>query len=151
MKTGERIALLRKEHGMSQQELADVLGVSRQAVSKWELDDSVPSVENFVRLSKLFSVSVDSLLQDGMESENTAKAAAPSPGVPKKQLDAWHTVRQVLFTLCAVISLIIAGMHLALTIDKWNAEWPVPIERLERDDNVDLSQAVWFSPTIVIP
>lgn len=153
MKTGERIALLRKERGMSQQELADRLGVSRQSISKWELDDSIPSIENFVRLGDLFDTSIDSLVCGNSKGGNPVEHISPAQEhtISGKHLGIWHTVQQVLFTLCAVISLVIAGMHLALTIDKWNAEWPVPIERLEQDDNIDLSQAVQFSPTIVIP
>ena len=61
---GEKIQRLRKERGMTQEELSGQLTVSRQAISKWELGESVPDTENVVQLSKLFNVSTDYLLHD---------------------------------------------------------------------------------------
>ncbi|MBQ2996260.1 MAG: helix-turn-helix transcriptional regulator, partial [Oscillibacter sp.] len=51
MTLGERLTALRKEKGMSQDALAGILGVSRQSVSKWETDASIPDLDNLVRLS----------------------------------------------------------------------------------------------------
>ena len=65
MSLGTNLALCRRYLGLSQAELADALNVSRQAISKWELDASVPSGENLVRLRELFGVSVDHLI-DGL-------------------------------------------------------------------------------------
>jgi len=66
---GERILMLRKERGLSQEDLAARLPVSRQAISKWELGESIPDTENIVQLSRLFGVSTDFLLVDGEEAE----------------------------------------------------------------------------------
>jgi transcriptional regulator with XRE-family HTH domain len=66
---GEKIHQLRKGKGLSQEELASRLTVSRQAVSKWELNESVPDTENVVQLSKIFGVSTDYLLNDEYESD----------------------------------------------------------------------------------
>lgn len=63
MTTGEKIAALRREQGLSQEALADKLGLSRQAVSKWEADQAVPGMDNLVELAKLFGVTVDALLR----------------------------------------------------------------------------------------
>lgn len=62
MQLGEKIKQLRKEKGYSQEKLAEVLGVSRQAVTKWETDTGIPDIENIVALSKVFDLSVDELL-----------------------------------------------------------------------------------------
>lgn len=62
MNINEKIMLLRKQHGWSQEELAYRLDVSRQAVSKWESGASVPEVDKIVLLSKIFSISTDELL-----------------------------------------------------------------------------------------
>lgn len=59
---GDRIVTLRKAVGLSQEQLAEVVGVSRQAISKWETSQSLPEVDKLVLLSKAFSVSVDELL-----------------------------------------------------------------------------------------
>jgi transcriptional regulator with XRE-family HTH domain len=61
---GEKIHQLRKERGLSQEQLASKVTVSRQAISKWELGEAVPDVHNIVQLSKLFNVSTDYLLLD---------------------------------------------------------------------------------------
>ena len=59
---GNRLAKLRKEHGYSQEELADKLSISRQAISKWENGESDPSTENLIALSKLYGCSLDALV-----------------------------------------------------------------------------------------
>ena len=64
MSLDEKIQQLRKASGLSQEQLADQLGVSRQAVSKWELNDSVPDIDKIVLVSNLFSISTDELLKD---------------------------------------------------------------------------------------
>lgn len=62
MTFGEKLKLLRKQKRLSQEQLASQLTVSRQAISKWELDNSFPNTKNIIQLSKLFDVSTDYLL-----------------------------------------------------------------------------------------
>lgn len=62
MTLGENICRLRKERGMSQGDLADRLGVSRQSVSKWETNGSVPDLDRLVAMSRLFGVTLDQLV-----------------------------------------------------------------------------------------
>ncbi len=62
MSFGENLQMLRKKNQLSQEGLAEILGVSRQAVSKWELGEGYPEVEKLLILSKKLSVSLDSLL-----------------------------------------------------------------------------------------
>lgn len=84
MSIGQRIALKRKELGLSQEALGDQMGVSRQAIYKWESDLALPEIDKLVSLSKLFSVSVGWLL--GVEEgEDTAKEE--SRGMSQEQLD----------------------------------------------------------------
>lgn len=64
MHIAEKIKRLRKQKGVSQEELADKTGVSRQAVSKWEGGQSTPDIEKLVILSSYFGVTTDSLLKD---------------------------------------------------------------------------------------
>jgi transcriptional regulator with XRE-family HTH domain len=75
---GEKIHRLRKSKGLSQEALAGQLTVSRQAVSKWELGESVPDTENVVQLSKIFGVSTDYLLNDEYESDKDIPAVKES-------------------------------------------------------------------------
>lgn len=69
MDLAERLTLLRKENGISQQDLAEKLGVSRQAVSRWETGVSIPSVENLIALRKLYNVSLAYLIGDEEETQ----------------------------------------------------------------------------------
>lgn len=62
MTIGEKIYELRVQKGLSQEKLAELLKVSRQAVSKWELGQAIPDVEKIIRMSELFSVSTDTIL-----------------------------------------------------------------------------------------
>lgn len=73
---GQRIAVKRKELGMSQIDLGEKMGVSRQSISKWESDGALPEIDKLIALSKLFHVSVGWLL--GVEE-------APEPQVPPEQ------------------------------------------------------------------
>jgi len=65
----DKIIEERKKNGWSQEELAERLGVSRQAVSKWESAGSVPDLQKVIQLSKLFGVSTDYLLKDELAAE----------------------------------------------------------------------------------
>lgn len=65
----DKLINLRKKAAMSQEELADKLGVSRQSVSKWEGAQSVPDINKIIELSKIFGVSTDYLLKDEIEIE----------------------------------------------------------------------------------
>lgn len=64
MTLGEKIYRLRTEQGMSQEIFGETLGVSRQSVSKWETDQSVPELDKIVAISEMFAVSTDYLLKD---------------------------------------------------------------------------------------
>lgn len=72
--TGEKIIELRKRNGYSQEELAEKLDVSRQSVSKWELNASTPDLERIVQMSELFHVSTDYLLKEGDQSQVDTQA-----------------------------------------------------------------------------
>lgn len=69
----DKILMLRKKNGWSQEELASRLNVSRQAVAKWEAAQSVPSLEKILSLSEVFGVTTDYLLKDDMEQTTYAE------------------------------------------------------------------------------
>lgn len=69
MKLGEKISALRKEKGWSQEELAQQLNTTRQAISKWENDQGYPEMEKLLQLSSIFAVSMDFLLKDAVDTE----------------------------------------------------------------------------------
>ena len=65
-----RLYNLRKKHGYSQEELAEKIGVSRQAVSKWERSESSPDTDNLIALSKIYGVSIDTMLNEEADDYN---------------------------------------------------------------------------------
>ena len=82
MTFGEKIQKLRKEAGLSQEELACQLGVSRQAVSKWERDSGYPETEKIIHMSRLFNVTLDYLLNE--ENSRRDQDSAPSRAEEEK-------------------------------------------------------------------
>lgn len=75
MTFGEKLQRLRKERGVSQETLAAELGVSRQAISRWELGEVVPDTANVLAVSRRFGVSTDYLLLDECDAEGETPAA----------------------------------------------------------------------------
>lgn len=69
MTLGNKLSKLRKENNITQEQLADMLGVSRQAISKWESDSAYPETEKLLRLGRLYNCSMDYLLKDEIEEQ----------------------------------------------------------------------------------
>jgi len=113
MKLSEKIAALRKKHNLSQEELAEKLYVSRQAVSRWESGSAMPDAANLLQLSKLFHVTTDYLLYDDYEWEEDSPKTRPMPvqiqEAHRKQLRK-YSVSGTLFAIaafCYVIAVVI--------------------------------------------
>lgn len=68
MTVGEKIAKIRKENNLTQEQFAEIMKVSRQSVSKWELNTVYPDTEKLIRISKLFNCSMDYLLKDEIDN-----------------------------------------------------------------------------------
>ena len=78
MTFGEKLTRLRKREGLSQEALAERLGVSRQAVSRWEQSAALPDAAKLLPCAKLFSVNVEWLLDDARGWEDQAQSAEPA-------------------------------------------------------------------------
>ena len=88
MKLNEKIAYYRRQGKLSQEELAAQVGVSRQAVSKWELGEAAPDINKLLALARAFGVTTDHLLDEGAEPERPASpppAQEPSAPPPPSQ------------------------------------------------------------------
>ena len=71
MGIGQNLMTARKKKGLSQEDVANTLGVSRQSVSLWECDQTIPSLDNLISLSKLYNTSIDILTgQKPFEDDN---------------------------------------------------------------------------------
>ena len=71
LETANRLFELRKKHNLSQEELAEKLGVSRQAVSKWERSEASPDTDNLIALAKIYDLTLDELIFGEREEEKT--------------------------------------------------------------------------------
>ena len=100
MKLSDKIVRLRKSNGMSQEEFADKLGVSRQAISRWEMGTAMPDATNILQLSRLFQVTTDYLLNDEYQSDNDL------PKVKEVKTDGIHQIMIFLITLEVMVLII---------------------------------------------
>ena len=85
MTFGQKLQLLRKEKGISQEALAAELAVSRQAVSRWELDISLPETENIIKIRNIFNVSFDYLLDNTVDTAENRCDKAPRENSGKNE------------------------------------------------------------------
>ena len=120
MTFGQRIAQKRKEQGLSQEGLGEQLGVSRQAIYKWESDAAMPEIDKLITLSKLFSVPVGWLLgveeaepekvsqdQEKLVEEVLSRYQAAQPPPRKSAWDKWPV--RFLFAMCGIMIALLWG------------------------------------------
>ena len=81
-----RLLELRKAHGLSQEQLADSLGISRQAVSKWERAEASPDTDNLICLAKLYNISLDELLRTDEDVESIKESVKEKENKEKKDV-----------------------------------------------------------------
>ena len=110
MTIGEKIQRCRKGQKMSQEELAGKLGVSRQAVSKWELNESIPDTENVIELGKIFGVSLDYLLKEDIEDPDLrmeSEGAQDSGDIQEPRQEEKKRIRHPLLLILVILSIFI--------------------------------------------
>ena len=135
MKMNEKLLTLRKANGLTQMKLAEMMNVSRQAISRWEVGEAVPSTENLKFLGRLYGVSLEYLLHEDapepvpQESDKiTAKSDADKR--PKR----WKLIA---ILMAMIVSIIVFLCVLLLR----EPQSPMPLDELERSeieiDNMD--------------
>ncbi len=126
MTFGERITELRKSKGLSQEDLAEQLGVSRQSVSKWETGVSTPDTDKAIAMSRLFGVTADFLLTGESNNPNlvsgeviynkitkeTEPATAPTTGQTQEggkgifKMPDWKTIVSIVVAICLIVGIV---------------------------------------------
>ena len=122
MALGEKIARLRTEHRLTQGDLAEKMGVSRQSVSKWETESSVPDLDKLVALSELFDVSLDTLVKDQDQKEKVdSQPSTPQQSLekyPSRKIAGWILLGIGLLSLVLGValnlSLVLLGVYVIL-------------------------------------
>lgn len=134
IEVASRLAELRKQHGLSQEQLAERLNISRQAVSKWERAESSPDTDNLIALARLYQVSLDELLEmtpEGREDELYARTVQPSEPELSDDPDGdrvWNLPRSAsgginwkVFPYPVLV--VIAYLLIGFTWDLWHPAW----------------------------
>lgn len=113
MTLGERISALRIENKMSQGDLAEKMNVSRQSISKWETDTSIPELDKLIQLSELFHVTLDELAKgdSGCKVEDSIASSQP---VIKEQLNGKKIIGTILICFGALTFLLLSLLGGAL-------------------------------------
>ena len=137
MSLAEKMIELRKQNGLSQQDLADRLGVSRQAISRWETGAVQPLADSVKSLAQVFQVSTDYLLNDDLDTPTPPPTAQPAPPQEKPKSARKH--RKWLLALAALaaaaVLVLVTAMGTAYYL-QWKERQPVPASELltEKDD-----------------
>ena len=147
----DKLIDLRKKNGWSQEELAEKLNVSRQAVSKWEGAQSVPDMSRIIQLSELFGVSTDYLLKDNLEqaepSGESSEESTTCRTVGMEEANAFLNVKEansrrvalaVMLCILSPVALILLGAAQAFGLLNWPEEAAggiglIPYEYLEKE------------------
>ena len=120
MRFEEKIVELRKTKGLSQEELAEQLGVSRQAVSRWELGQTLPDIPNLLQLCELFGVSADYLVRE--EEQTTAKSDQSAKTIARLTREREKTrylARKYYYTAWAAVLMAIGFLTSSVIDSRW--------------------------------
>jgi transcriptional regulator with XRE-family HTH domain len=113
MRFGEKLSKLRKEYNYTQEQLADILGVSRQSISKWESDIAYPETDKLIALGELFECSMDYFLKEKI-TEKSSTLPASTMGIIDKIKNSAMTdknkrrAKKILKIVCIVLGVILA-------------------------------------------
>lgn len=116
MTFSEKLQALRKQHNMSQEQLAEQMNVTRQAISKWEQGESTPDIDNLVRLSKVFNVTIDYLIKDEPEPNQETPATEP-------ETDHKNNIKRLEKIVSPIATIIFLGLGFFLNL--WHPGWIV--------------------------
>lgn len=121
---GTKLADLRKRNGYSQEALAEKMGVSRQAVSKWERGESTPDTDTLIELARLYSVSLDTLVGNEQAEDPTTKTPDKKEKAPKEKKEPLYpglSKKLLLFPYPVLIVVIYILLGFALNL--WHPAW----------------------------
>ena len=135
MSLAKKMIELRKQNGLSQQDLADRLGVSRQAISRWETGAVQPLADSVKSLAQVFQVSTDYLLNDDLDTPTPPPTAQPAP-TPQEEPTPTRKHRKWLLALAAAAVLVLATALGTMVYLRWEEDHPISMYDVlsEKDD-----------------
>ena len=133
MELSERLVRLRKQKGLSQFDVAETLHVSRQAISKWESGNSVPSADNLKLLSNLYDVSVDFLLngEEDQPSHELPSAVEKTPS-SNKELHSVERRSRKAKTIFRFVLVLAVAVAIVVTISLVHESQITSVQEMER-------------------
>ena len=133
MELQEKLSTLRKQHKITQMELADKLGVTRQAVSKWEQGTAFPSTENLIQLGKLYGVSIEVLTNPELTLDGVAQQKTDSTPPAEAKPNTSGTKRLI---AVAAAGILLGGLIVGMVAFFGGAKAPAettPIKDLDKE------------------
>lgn len=136
MTLGEKIQTLRKSRGLSQEQFAEQIGVTRQALSKWENGTVIPDTSNVVQMAALFGVTTDYLLLEQYgDQENVASAISQNDAIVEQQAKLRKTVTGCFVALMGALWMLMIWLpwltgQVSVPYKEWFANFPVWLYRL---------------------
>lgn len=123
IKTADRLQELRKNHGYSQEALSEKLGVSRQAISKWERGESSPDTDNLIALANIYGLTLDDILNPDKDIEKPDKNGKTNKE-KKEKVPGIHSKRgKALFKFPFVLVLAAIYVVINLILHLWHPSW----------------------------
>ena len=133
MELQEKLSTLRKQHKITQMELADKLGVTRQAVSKWEQGTAFPSTENLIQLGKLYGVSIEVLTNPELTLDGAAQQKTDSTPPAEAKPNTSGTKRLI---AVAAAGILLGGLIVGMVAFSGGTKVPeetTPIKDLDKE------------------
>lgn len=118
MTTSEKLQKIRRREGLTQEQFAEKIGVSRQALSKWESGDALPDAVNLMSISRIFNVSIDRLLNDSLDLDEPA----PDSGWKKNRENSKKFILRIVGAFMMInpaFVILITAVYASLTKATW--------------------------------
>ena len=146
MELKERLSALRNERGLSQNDLAQTMNVSRQAISRWEVGSVFPSLDNLIWLSRFYHVSLDELVGNVKKKEPPPQAEEnPEPVKPEPAKPNPAFSRKTVWIAFAIMAAVMVTVNVAVWVyffsrPSQNLNVPISIEEMDSKDISGMEQ-----------
>ena len=124
IKLADRLVELRKEHKLSQEALAEKLGLSRQSISKWERAEASPDTDNLIALAEVYGITLDELLDNNEPKERKQETQPQSENKEKsaKQIKGKQNLKKAPLLFLGAIAIYVGG-GIVLGVFWWSLMW----------------------------
>ena len=144
MNFNEKLIKLRKEAGLSQEDLGNKLNVARQTVSKWELGETTPEMDKLVKISEIFNISLDALIKEENNAEKNNETNLNNTNSQKLAALVINILKGlgiflIVLVIITIFVMIIGFVSFNKTIDNTNTNTSVTVIE-EQEDNTQLEE-----------